>query len=344
MKLPARPYSIASLMKGLESTRDASWEVNLGELMADHSNPDSPQPPMRLGSRSALLPTAGFARALGAESAAAGADLVVASVARVAAAARPQLALDVAGVPRQEVMGTGPLSLPAWEPEATPGGWLAEGGLATENQLTVRSVDAIPHSSYAYLDISRRLQKAVPMIEADVLAELGRAVAAVLEDGFINGDNTGNRPLGLLQLPGATHNANSWAGATPTRAELITQIQNYSEAHGRLDQARWILNSDLAARMLAQEVSSGSGQFIMQLDPIGRPVCMGIPMVLCEAMPDDRLLLINPQSLRIIYWGAPAALIDPYTFDTSGTKRLLVYNDADIVSLYPAQVCIGGAA
>lgn len=341
MKIPPQPYSLARLIEGLSTNRDATPEVLLGEAMYAPDT-DSPQPPLRMGSRSALLPTEGMARALGAQSAAGGADLIVASVQRVAAAVRPQNALDVAGVPRLELMGVGPVSLPAWTPEATPGGWLGEGATASENQLTVHTVDVSPKSCYAYLDITRQLLKAVPLIEADVLYELGRAIRSVLEDGFINGSGSENQPLGLMNLPGATRN--TWNGATPTRAELIEQLQNYTERFGNLANARWVLNSDLVGRMLAQEVASGTGQFVMQIDPNGRPTCLGVPMVLSEAMPNNRLLLIDPQSLRIAYWASPAALIDPFTFDTSGTLRLLVYNDCDIAALYPELVCIGGAA
>ena len=340
MKLPSRPYSLAGLISGLRANAAATPEVLLGELLADVHG-DAPQPPIRMGTRTALLPDRGFARALGASSASEGADLIIASVQRVAAAARPQLALDLAGVPRLELRSVGPVSFPAWTPEVTPGGWLGEGATAAENQLTVQDVSASPRSAYAYLDLSRQLQLAVPLIEGDVLAELGRAVRQVLEVGFINGSGSQNQPLGLLNIPGATRN--SWLAATPTRAELIEQLQNFSEAHGTLSNARWLLNSDLVGRMLASEAAASTGVFNLAVDN-ARPNILGVPAIISEAMPDDRLLLINPPSLRQVFWGSPAALSDPFTYDVSGTLRLLIYNDCDIISLYPSQVCIGQGA
>lgn len=333
------PYSIARLIKGLRTNAEPTPEVLLSEVLREN-NPDLPER-VRMGTRTALLPDPHFARALGAVSASEGADLIVASVQRVAAAARPQLALDLAGVPRLELRGTGPVALPSWVPEVTPGGWLSHGASGTENQLTVKTANASPKSCYAYLDLSREIQKLVPMIEGDVLVELGRATRNVLETGFINGSGSENEPLGLLNIPGATRN--TWAGANPTRAELITQLQNYSEAHGSLSTARWLLNSDLLTRMLASEASAQTGVFNLSNEN-ARPTILGVPAIISESMPDDRLLLIEPQSIRQVYWGSPAALVDPYTHDTSGTLRVLVYNDCDLVTLQQAMVCIGGAA
>ena len=334
-----RPYSIASLIRGLQTKSDPTPEVLFGELLREN-NPDTPER-LRLGTRTALLPDAVFARALGAVSASEGADLIIASVQRVAAAARPQLALDLAGVPRLDLRGSGPVTLPSWVPEVTPGGWLAHGANGVENQLTVQTANASPKSCYAYLDLSREIQQLVPMIEADVLVELGRATRNVLETGFINGSGSESQPLGLLNIPGATRN--NWAASTPTRAELITQLQNFSEAHGSLNTARWMLNSDLIARMLASEAAAQTGVFNLSIEN-SRPTILGVPAIISEAMPDDRLMLIEPQSIRQVFWGSPAALSDPYTHDVSGTLRLLVFNDADIVSLQPAMVCIGQGA
>ena len=341
MKHPlSQPYSIASLISGLRANAAATPEVLLSELMAER-NGDTPQPPIRMGTRTALLPDRGFARALGAVSASEGADLIVASVQRVAAAARPQLALDLAGVPRLELRGTGPITLPSWVPEVTPGGWLSHGANGAENQLTTKTANASPKSCHAYLDLSRELLKSVPMIEADVLVELGRATRNVLEVGFINGSGSENQPLGLLNIPGATRN--SWLGATPTRAELIVQLQNFSEAHGNLGNARWLLNSDLIARMLATEAAASTGVFNLAIEN-ARPTILGVPAIISEAMPDDRLMLIDPQTIRMVFWNSPSMLVDPFTFDTSGTLRVLVYNDADCITLQQEQVCIGEAA
>jgi hypothetical protein len=69
-----------------------------------------------------------------------------------------------------------------------------------------------------------------------------------------------------------------------------------------------------------------------------------VPAIISEAMPDDRLMLIDPQTIRMVFWNSPSMLVDPYTFDTSGTLRVLVYNDADCVTLQQEQVCIGEAA
>jgi HK97 family phage major capsid protein len=293
-------------------------------------------------SRTIPLPDDRLLRALGVGgSAATGGDLVVSSVARVAEAARPALALDLIGVERITVSGHGPFALPSWDPEATVGSWVGEGSAGATPALTVHEVETSPKQAIASVTLSRRLVKAVDQIENDVLAEIRRATAATIESGFLNGLG-GLQPLGLLNTPGAQ--VQTWLSTSPSRAELVLQMKDYANAHGSLSRARWLMNSNLAASMLTTEVSATSGQFVLSVDPGGRPLIMGIPAVIADHLPDGRLLLLDPSTVKVVYWGNPYALANPFANDVAGDLRLTVYNACDIACLQPAQITIGRTA
>ena len=322
---------------------ERSYERHVGQMVAERY-PDA----IKRGATA--LPTRHFlrdliganTRDLTAGTAATGGDLVFGRMIDVADAARPQNALDVAGVPRLELSATGPVAFPRWVAETSLGGWVAEGGTAGTTNLTVKEVTATPRSAYATVTISRRLSLQTAFdVEQAILRELAAATRATLEDGFINGDGSSNKPLGLLNVSSAT--TNTWAGATPTHAELITQLQNYTENHGRLDQARWLANSDLIARLMAAEATASTGVFRLAMAD-SQPTILGVPVVISEALPDTRLVLFNPQQARTVYWGAPAAMADRASGMLRGDVRLIVYNDADCVVLHPEQFCIGKAA
>ena len=299
------------------------------------------EPSHRYG-RAVPLPDDRLLRALGVGgSAATGGDLVVSSVARVAAAARPALALDLIGIERLTVSGHGPLALPSWDPETIAGTWAGEGAAGATPDLTVHEVDTSPKQAIASITLSRRLVKQVDQIETDVLAELSRATAATIEKGFFTGLG-GLQPLGLLHTPGAQ--VQPWGGSTPSRAELVLQLKDFASAHGNLSRARWLMNSNLAASMLTTEVSTGSGQFVLNVDPNGRPLIMGVPAVIADHMPDGYLLLLDPATIKTVYWGNPYALANPYANDISGDWRVTIYNACDLACLQPGQICIGEAA
>lgn len=332
-----RTYLLGNLIDDLDtpSNNRRSFERSLSAIMRDHGHITS-----RPGA--VMLPNAQFIRDLGMATGSSGGDLAFGSLAAVADASRPQNALTIAGTPTIEVGPAASVIFPRWVKESTLGSWIAEGGTASTPDLTVASVTATPRSAYAAIRISRRLRVQTSFdIEQSLLRELSAATRAVAEDGFINGTGSASAPLGLLNVPGAS--ASSWAGAAPTRAELIAILQDYAQAYGRLDQARWLLNSNLLAAMLASEVASSTGVFNLVMEG-SQPTILGVPAVLSEQMPDSKLLLINPQTLRIVYWGGVAVQIDRLTYALQGDSVMLAYSDADIVSLQPAQICIGTAA
>lgn len=290
------------------------------------------------------LPTRQFVRDLGVADATTGGDLVFGRMIDVAAAARPQNALDLAGTPRLELVGNGPVAFTRWVKESSLGGWISEGGQAGAPDLTVKQVNASPKSSYASIRVSRRLlQQSAIDVEQSLLQELSAAVRATFEAGFFTGTGSSSQPLGLLNIPGATVNTNPWAGATPTRAEMVTQVENYTTNHGRLDRAAWFASSNLIARLLVQEAASGTGIFNLTIEG-ARPTILGIRVYISEEMPDDQLLLLDPTLLRMVFWGAPAALVDRMTYDTTGDVVLFLYNDSDLIATFPEQVCISKAA
>jgi hypothetical protein len=328
---------VGDLARPAGSTKVRSFENHVCSILRDKGfRPSQPV--------ANPLPTRQFVRDLGVADASTGGDLVFGRMIDVANAARPLNALDLAGTPRLELVGNGPVAFTRWIKESSLGGWISEGGQAGAPNLTVKQVNASPKSSYASIRVSRPLlQQASIDVEQSLLRELAAGVRATFENGFFNGTGSSSEPLGLLSNPSATVNTNAWAGATPTRAELVAQLQNYTTNYGRLDRAAWFASSNLIARLLTQEAASGTGVFNLTIEG-ARPTILGIRVFISEEMPDDQLLLLDPNLLRMVFWGAPAALVDRFTYDLSGDVVLFLYNDADLVATFPEQVCISKAA
>lgn len=264
----------------------------------------------------------------------------------VANAARPSLVLDRAGVPRMTLLeGSADVSFPAFDPEVSPGGWCGEGSNGSEINLLTRSATASPRQAFAYVEITRRLRQSVDNLESVVLGELVRAVRQVVETGFLQGSGSESQPLGLCSMVDADTDAQevNWGGSVPTLAEINDQMDAFLSAHGSYANATWFSSSALAVRMLETEVVAQSGRFVADANfPNGLSI-QGRPLFTTDCMPAGTLLLLDPSTIRQVWWGTPAALLDRFSDnrDLRGDSQLVVYNLCDVVSLFPAQVVVG---
>ena len=213
-------YSLRGLIEALENPRKACYERDLvGEVSTASGEALALQFPDRPGA-TLSLPTRNRVQSLKRSrtvgTASAGGDLSFATATAVAAAARPQLTLDRAGVQRLELLDqVAEISFPSWDAEQTPGGWIGENVGGDEINLTTRSVTAAPRSSYGWIELSRRLRKNLDQAETLILAELGRAVGAVVGRGLLQGIGSESQPLGLVNLPGAQRVSFGGAVLTP---------------------------------------------------------------------------------------------------------------------------------
>ena len=230
------------------------------------------------------------------------------------------------------------MSLPRFT-EASAG-FVAEGGTFPSLGTLVTSVDATPRLASARIAFSRRLKVLVPDAEAAVLAEVGRAVAALIERGCIDGTGTNAEPLGLLNLPARL--TQSFAGATPTSAELGEMLEKIGDAKADLRKVCFLLHPSTAADLMQTEVSATSGQLVLRYYE-GAYRIHGRPVFISTNVTEDKVLALDPTFSRIIYFGASQIVVDPYSGALNGETRLNVLNGVDFICTHQPSVCVGSA-
>ena len=238
MASKARPYSFSALINSLSSqtSRDdtSGWERGLGERCGRMYGQQLLRSEREQG---CFVPPATMVRDLLTSPASAAGDLIATSVLAVSESVRPQTILEAAGVQRLEVSGDN-LSLPRFVEAAAA--FIGEGASYPPLATTTTSIDATPRLASARIAFSRRLKVLVPDAEAAVLAEVGRAVAALIERGCIDGTGTNAEPLGLLNLPGKLTQA--FASATPTSAELALMLEKLGDAKADLSKVCYLMH------------------------------------------------------------------------------------------------------
>ena len=338
MATKARPYSFSALVNSLsnQTSRDdtSGWERGLGERCGRMYG----QQLLRSEREQAcFVPPARAVRDLLSSPASAAGDLISTSILQVSESVRPTTILELAGVQRLETTGEN-LSLPRFT-EASAA-FVAEGGTFPSLTTTTTSIDATPRLASARIAFSRRLKVLVPDAEAAVLSEVGRAVSALVERGCIDGTGTNAEPLGLLNLPGKL--TQSFAGATPTSAELGEMLGKLGDAKADLRKVCFLLHPSTAADLMQTEVSATSGQLVLRYYE-GAYRIHGRPVYISTNVTEDKVLALDPTFSRIIYFGASQIVVDPYSGALNGETRLNVLNGVDFICTHQPSVCVGSA-
>jgi HK97 family phage major capsid protein len=323
---PPGKFSLLGLLAG------DSYEGGLSRLAADKYG--TPQV------RGACVPHGRMLRDLNVGSATAGGSLAGATeLERVADAIRPRLVLERMGAERIEVAAAGGVLFPRWS--GGNGAWLSEGQAAPSDAASVTAATATPRCAAARLGMSRKVRnQSREDVEAAVLREVTQAVAAVLEAGFLVGTGGEDQPLGLVNTPNI--GTQSFAGAVPTMAELVSMVETYADADGDLAAARWLLHpSDLADQLKAQ-VDADGGELIVQYIDGAHRIC-GLPIETSRHLTEGKYLLLDPSAVATVYFGSAQVVLDEFSSGKalSGAAELCIFTFADLAVLRPAHIVLG---
>jgi len=330
-----RPYEfgrlITSTIAGRES--DAHYENGLSQAIAK-----------RFGSPAwagigYCLPPRSAARDLLTTPASAAGDLIGESIAAVAQSVRPVTVLEAAGMQVIETSGDF-FHLPRWT--AASAGWVAENGSIPSLGTTVSTVDLAPKIAGARLAFSRRLSLLVDGIEQQVLAEVSRAVRSLIESAVIAGSGVSSEPLGLLNLPGKK--SKTFAGSTPTLAELSDMVELVTDADADISRLAFVLHpSDLRDLLIAEKVAS-TGELIVQWHE-GRYRIFGIPVFTTTNCTEGKVLLGDFSAGNLAFFGPPQAIVDRFSGGkaTTGQTEIVVLNMVDVGCTNQNAICVGSA-
>jgi len=102
----------------------------------------------------------------------------------------------------------------------------------------------------------------------------------------------------------------------------------------------------MLAALLEVEMVADTGRYVATLNTPGQNRLIGIRALTTDHMPAGKIMILDPETCRQVFWGPAYALMDRYSdgMDIKGTSRLVVQNLCDIVALRPEQIIVGSAA
>lgn len=209
--------------------------------------------------------------------------------------------------------------------------WVNESGAPTESQQAIDQVAMTPKTVGAFTDFSRKLMLQSSIgVEAFVRSDLTRVIALEKDRVALAGSGTDPEPRGILNTTGigdisGTPAAVAWANWVDLETEVA--IDNAD-----LGALAYFCNATIRGAAKKSIVDAGSGQYIW---PVNASEVNGYPVMTTNQVPAQTLVFGNWNDLLIGEWGGLSLMVDPYTFSTSGTIRVVALHDCDIAVRHP---------
>ena len=229
----------------------------------------------------------------------------------------------------------GPVAIPRQTGAATAY-WVAESGAPTESQQTVDQVNLTPKTVGAFTDYSRRLmlQSSID-VEQMIRQDLATVLALEIDRVGLYGLGNTNQPLGIKFTTDI--NTKDFAGATPTFAEVVEMESKVASDNADIGALAYLMNATMRGDLKTKVKESGQATYVYEPgDTVN-----GYRAVVSNQVAAGDIFFAVWSQLIMGMWSGLDLTVDPYTFSTSGTVRVVALQDVDFAVRHPESFCRG---
>jgi len=214
-------------------------------------------------------------------------------------------------------------------------GWIAtEGGAASETAPAFDQVTMNPKTMGAYVDYTRQLllQSSID-VENLVRNDLIMQMALTLDLGVLYGTGSSGQPTGIANQSGI--NTTTFAAAMPTYAEIVAMETAVAADNADIGTLAYITDATVRGAMKTTEKASGTAQFVWEPGN----TMNGYTTHVSNQVTDEDVFYGNWADAVVGFWGGLDLTMDPYTGATSGTRRVVTLQSADVAVRQPVSFC-----
>lgn len=221
--------------------------------------------------------------------------------------------------------------------------WVTEGAAPSESSPTFEQVLLQPKSVAAYVDISRKMliQSAA---EDFVRNNLARTIAVAIDRAALHGSGTGGEPRGVQNTTGVGLVWGGANGAAPTWSHIVQLEQLVAVANADVGRLAYITNANVRGKLKQTFVNPSSGD--TPVWAVGDAPVNGYRALVSSVVRNDltkgtgtnlsAIFFGNWEELILALWSGVDVLVDPFTASTTGTVRVVAFQDVDVGLRHPA--------
>ncbi len=215
--------------------------------------------------------------------------------------------------------------------------WIsAEGGAASESELTMGSVSMSPKTASVYTEVTNQMmQQSTLDMELIIRNDLAGGIANLIDTGALAGSGSSGQPTGVDNLTGV--NTVTFAAlGDPTYAEIVSLESAVTADNVIMSNPGYLTNSTVAGAMKSKSKDTGSGTFVIENGEAN-----GHPVYVSNAVAANVVYFGNWSDLLIGFFGGLDLLVDPYSGSANSITRLRATQFVDIAARHGQSFCKG---
>ena len=214
--------------------------------------------------------------------------------------------------------------------------WVAESGAPTESQQTVDQVNMSPKTVGAFTDYSRRLMLQASIdVEQMIRQDLATVLALEIDRVGLYGLGNTSQPLGIKLTTGI--NTVNFGAATPSYAEVVDMESQIAADNADIGAMAYLMNASMRGALKTKDKGTDTGAYVFE--PGG--TVNGYNAVVSNQVVTGDIFFAVWNQLIMGMWSGLDLTVDPYTFSTSGTVRVVALQDVDFAVRHPEGFCRG---
>ena len=227
--------------------------------------------------------------------------------------------------------------------------WVADGMPVTESTQAFDQVPMAPKTVGACSEMTRKLllQSSID-IEALVRRDLANVLGLAVDLAALHGAG-GTEPAGLAGVSGIGSVVGGTNGGAPTWADIVNLESEVAVDSADGPSCAYVLNARTRSKLLrTQKVPTYGDKYIWEPDAVnkGDGIVNGYRALVSNQVASNlekggsgaalsAIFFGNWADLLIGMWGGIDILVDPYTHSTSGTVRIVAFQDVDVAVRHP---------
>lgn len=216
--------------------------------------------------------------------------------------------------------------------------WVAEGGAATQGDLSVGLINMTPKTLAAKSATTRQaLLQANPSIDALMMNDIAKVIGLAIDSAIISGTGASNQPLGILGTSGVASVSMATASGGLNWSNVVALEKALELANYDMNTVNLVTNPTIKALAKTTLRSATAGSSFLWADD---GTMNGYNAYATNQIAANTILFGDFSEVVVGMWGGLDLMLDPYAKADTGGLVVRAFQSCDIATRYGAAFAV----